>query len=110
MKGHLEIFASLAALQQGAAEKIVMCLGEAILAHGSASFVLSGGATPRGVYELLGSEKYRNQIEWRRSICSGETSAVSDPQCRKAIFGWQMHLSSGTFPYLPRMFTAFAAS
>jgi 6-phosphogluconolactonase len=66
MKGHLETFATLAALQQGAAEKIVACLRDAILAHGSSSFVLSGGATPRGVYELLGSEKYRDRIEWRK--------------------------------------------
>ena len=66
MKGHLEIFGSETALLQGAAEKIVTSLREEILSHGTASFALSGGTTPRGVYKLLGSEQYRDRIEWKK--------------------------------------------
>ncbi|RPH37402.1 6-phosphogluconolactonase [bacterium] len=66
MNGRLTIFPSLKELLYGAAEKIVTCLEEELLARGAASLALSGGATPRGVYELLGSEQYRNRIDWRR--------------------------------------------
>jgi 6-phosphogluconolactonase len=66
MKGHLEIFQSSTALLYGAAEKILTCLREELLVHGTASLVLSGGTTPRGVYELIGSEKYRDRVDWKR--------------------------------------------
>jgi len=66
MKGHLEIFVSTPALFHAAAEKIVDCLQRQIQANGAASLALSGGTTPRGVYELLGSEAYRNRIGWEK--------------------------------------------
>lgn len=66
MKGHLEIFASTPALFHAAAEKIVDRLQQQILARGMASIALAGGTTPRGVYELLGSEAYRNRVGWEK--------------------------------------------
>ncbi len=66
MKAQLEIFDSLTALQHGAAEKITTCLGKDINAHGFATFSLSGGATPRGVYELLGAPQYRGRLDWKK--------------------------------------------
>ncbi len=66
MTVHLETFPSVTALQQGAAKNLFACLQGEILARGRASFVLSGGVTPRGVYELLGSEFYRPRIDWKK--------------------------------------------
>jgi 6-phosphogluconolactonase len=66
MNGRLEVFRSPEALLQAAAERIVACLREAILTEGKASFALSGGTTPRGVYELLGAEQYRSRLDWRK--------------------------------------------
>lgn len=66
MKGHLHIFESLADLQHAAAEKIVTCLAEDILLRGAAPIALSGGTTPRGVYEVLGSDTYRGRVEWKK--------------------------------------------
>jgi 6-phosphogluconolactonase len=85
MKGHLEIFDSTTALQRGAADKIVSCLGEEILFRGMASFVLCGGSTPRGVYELLGSSQYSGRLDWKKvhffwgdERCVGPTSPESN--------------------------------
>jgi 6-phosphogluconolactonase len=65
MNGQLKVVGSVTALQQEAAELIVTCLTEETRGHGVASFVLSGGSTPRGVYELLGSAQYRGRIDWK---------------------------------------------
>ena len=64
MKGRLNIFADPAALAHAATEKILYCLNEAILEQGRATIVLSGGNTPRTVYELLASEAYRGRVGW----------------------------------------------
>lgn len=66
MRGQLEIFDSMPALQHGAAKKIITCLSGEIVAHGMASFALSGGTTPRSVYELLGSPEYRGRVDWKK--------------------------------------------
>jgi len=65
MKGQVEIFPTPAAFREAAAEKIVTVLQEQIVNHKVASVALAGGTTPRGIYELLGSKKYRDRITWR---------------------------------------------
>jgi len=42
----------------------VSICNSAIETHGSFFVALSGGSTPKAVYELLCSEPYRSQIEW----------------------------------------------
>lgn len=37
----------------------------AIAKEGKFSFVLSGGSSPKRLYDLLASDKYKNQIEWK---------------------------------------------
>ena len=66
MNGQLTVFGSMAALQQAAAEKIVTELTAGVRAQGMASFALSGGTRPRGVYELLGSAEYAGRIDWKK--------------------------------------------
>jgi 6-phosphogluconolactonase len=39
---------------------------EGVAARGRFTVVLSGGSTPRGLYELLASEKYRTRISWEK--------------------------------------------
>jgi 6-phosphogluconolactonase len=64
MRGSLEVFQSVPALVQAAATRIAELLTRAIESRGFASLVLSGGLTPRGVYELLGSGEYQSRIRW----------------------------------------------
>ncbi|MDY0077479.1 MAG: 6-phosphogluconolactonase [Bacteroidales bacterium] len=40
---------------------------EAIDARGQFNFVLSGGGSPRKLYELLSSQTFKNQIEWDKT-------------------------------------------
>ena len=47
-----------------AAERFVQYSQEAITNHGRFSVALSGGNTPKRVYELLTTERFRNRVEW----------------------------------------------
>ncbi len=60
----LKIFPSAAGLARGAANQIVTILRDTPRAGAPASLVLSGGSTPRAVYQLLATEEYRPQVEW----------------------------------------------
>ncbi len=53
-------------LSQQAAQFIVRLANESIVTHGRFSIALSGGSTPRVLYGLLGSEPYRDQIDWSK--------------------------------------------
>lgn len=64
MRGTLEVHASPAALVQKAAAMIVHLLHEAIALRGRASLALSGGSTPRRLYEELGSQEHSEKVDW----------------------------------------------
>jgi 6-phosphogluconolactonase len=64
--GQLKIFPSPSDLFIEAAKSIVTILQSGIRTSGSVSLVLSGGATPRGVYDLLATEWFSGQIEWAK--------------------------------------------
>ncbi len=65
MKG-VEIFEDHESLVRGAAERIVATLTATLTEKGSATFVLTGGNTPRPVYELLAEPPYSERIPWDR--------------------------------------------
>jgi 6-phosphogluconolactonase len=50
----------------GSAEMVVEYLNEEIRRLGSASFVLSGGVTPRIVYDMLASPSLVSKVDWSR--------------------------------------------
>jgi 6-phosphogluconolactonase len=52
----VERYESASSLQYNAASAIVRFLNEAIAMRGSASLVLSGGSTPKAVYEMIAAE------------------------------------------------------
>ncbi len=62
----IERFPNAAALQRGAADKIVSLLNEATAQRGRAAILLSGGSTPKAIYELLGEEPLRSNVDWNR--------------------------------------------
>lgn len=51
-------------LSHAAVDLLVELGREAVADHGSFSIALSGGSTPRYLYSLLASPKYRNSIDW----------------------------------------------
>ncbi len=64
--GMVRVFVNVPELVREASEHIVVTIQESIRASGNASLVLSGGATPRSVYDMLGSAEFRDRIEWSK--------------------------------------------
>ncbi|HEX6477833.1 MAG TPA: 6-phosphogluconolactonase [Ktedonobacteraceae bacterium] len=62
---NIAIYPDIDTLSHEAAQYIVRIATEAITNHGRFTIALSGGTTPRKLYGLLGSEPYRNQIDWK---------------------------------------------
>lgn len=48
------------------ADRVVSEAKQAIQQHGKFSFVLSGGSSPKKLFELLASDAYRSKIEWKK--------------------------------------------
>lgn len=66
MKPRLLIYPNKTELVNAAAEMIVSTIAEAIHARGVCALALSGGSTPREVYEKLAQEDFRDRIDWHR--------------------------------------------
>ena len=60
----VEIFADRTALVRAEAERIVALAAEAVTARGRCLIALSGGSTPRPLYELLATPAYAARIDW----------------------------------------------
>jgi 6-phosphogluconolactonase len=62
----VEVVADAAALAEAAARHAVAGLEAAVEAHGSATWVLTGGTTPTAAYRRLAAHDLRTGIEWDR--------------------------------------------
>lgn len=60
----IRVYSDLETLSQAAAELFTVQSRQASLICGRFSVALSGGETPRRLYELLGSSPYRERIHW----------------------------------------------
>ena len=58
------IYPSVTTVLHGLADFFVAQAAVAIAARGRFSVALSGGSSPKKLYELLASEAYRNQVPW----------------------------------------------
>jgi 6-phosphogluconolactonase len=66
MQPRLHIYPNQSELVNAAAEMIVSTIAEATRARGLCALALSGGNTPRAVYEKLAQENFRGRIDWQR--------------------------------------------
>jgi 6-phosphogluconolactonase len=62
----LHVFNSVDSLFFELADVVVAKAEQAIRTEGRFSFVLSGGSSPKRLYELLASDKYKDRIEWSK--------------------------------------------
>ncbi len=62
----VEIYADRDTLMRVEAERIVTLARDTIAARGQFSLALSGGSTPRSLYELLATPKLASRIDWTR--------------------------------------------
>lgn len=110
----LHIHKDAEATSRAAAAAAVAIAQEAIENHGKFFFVLSGGSTPRRLYELLARAPLRQQVDWSRvEFFWGDERPVppDDPQsnyrmAREALLGpldipeTQIHRMQGELPNL----------
>jgi 6-phosphogluconolactonase len=64
--GKIEVSTDKRALFENTAKLISDAAHDAIARQGRFSFVLTGGSTPKGLYELLASDAWRSRIEWSK--------------------------------------------
>jgi 6-phosphogluconolactonase len=62
----ISVFLSLDSLSQEAADLFVKVYAESISARGRFLVVLSGGNTPKRMYELLATDRFREEIDWAK--------------------------------------------
>jgi len=63
----LKIFKDIGEVINALAETICNVSKKAIEERGQFNFVLSGGSSPKKLYELLASEKFNNKIDWEKT-------------------------------------------
>ena len=94
MKPKIQVFKNLQELSIAAAELFVDSVVQAVTARGRFLTALSGGGTPKPLYELLARTPYCNQIGWSKVfVFWGDERCVSkdDPgnnyfQAKQALF------------------------
>src|SRR5262245_16870417 len=65
-RAEIRLFADLEELSEAAAGEFCSIACRAISERGRAVVTLSGGSTPRRLYELLTSDRYRHRVAWDR--------------------------------------------
>ncbi len=66
MTTRIQVFADAEVLSLAAAERVVACAREAIARRGEFHLVLSGGSTPKRLYEQLATPEFRRRVDWSR--------------------------------------------
>jgi 6-phosphogluconolactonase len=66
VRGNLFVFDTLDELAEAGAVKMFTYLDEAVGSFGKANLVLSGGRTPRRVFEFLASDDIVSRVDWRK--------------------------------------------
>jgi 6-phosphogluconolactonase len=64
--GELRVYTDAEQLAIAAAERFADLAAESIRARGYFRVVLSGGSTPRRVYELLATQGFRSRVDWNQ--------------------------------------------
>lgn len=64
MNGKLQTFDNEPSLFHAAAEKFIATAGDAIAARGFFSVALSGGSTPKALFQLLTTAPYAGRVAW----------------------------------------------
>lgn len=61
---HIRVLPDAAAVARAGAEMFVEHASRAIAAKGVFAVVVSGGSTPRSMYDLLASDEFRRRVDW----------------------------------------------
>lgn len=109
MPPEVEVFTDAPALVRVAAERVVRAAEEAVDRRGRFTIALSGGSTPRPLYDLLGGP-FRERVPWERTeIYFGDERCVPPAHpdsnfaaARQALLGYvplaRVHRIEGELP------------
>lgn len=74
----VQTFADAEAVSQAAAKEFARGVSEAVAARGKFTVALSGGSTPRRLYQILADAPYRDAIDWSKvEIFWGDERSVA---------------------------------
>jgi len=77
MRRTVEVATDRGALMEAGAAAFVSAARAAIGAHGRFVIALSGGSTPRALFELVATERFASSVDWSRvHVCWGDERAV----------------------------------
>lgn len=67
-KNNIQVFDTPEQMNSAAADLIVATAKKAVGIYGRFTIALSGGNTPKALYELLATDEYRSQIAWDKTF------------------------------------------
>jgi 6-phosphogluconolactonase len=96
----LRIYKDLEELSQNAAQILLKEAQRAVRERGRFSLVLSGGSTPRRLYELLAEPPYREQMPWSKThvFWGDERCVPTDDERNNAHMARQILLDRAPIP------------
>lgn len=63
---NLTVYPDLQAIEHAAADEVVRTVRNAIARRGVCAWALAGGSTPRGLYQRLAEDPWRERLDWKR--------------------------------------------
>jgi len=100
--GTREVFETPEALVRAVAERLVQAASQAIAQRGAFSLALSGGSTPKALYQLLASDEFKPRFDWPKIvILFGDERAVEPGDVRSNFRTAHLALL-GSVPLNPR--------
>lgn len=97
----VKIFPGSAQLAQTAAEEFVRIASKATARRGRFAVALSGGATPRPLYTMLGSESFAPRIDWSRAHLFWSDERCVPPEDPRSNYHMAQEILLKTVPLLP---------
>ncbi len=96
----VKVFATSEQVAQAVAKRFVELADEAITRSGQFSVALAGGNTPRRAYELLSTQPFKDQVDWKRVYLffGDERSVASDHQDSNFLMVYESMISKLPIP------------
>lgn len=85
--GNVSIFPDREALNHAVASAIVKCAQHSVALRGRFAIALSGGETPRGIYQLLHKVPFHHQMPWQQTHVFFTDERTVPPDHKDSNFG-----------------------
>jgi 6-phosphogluconolactonase len=74
---------------------------DAIVQRGLFTVALSGGSTPKAIFQGLATEQYRNQVDWKHVMLFWSDERTVSPDHEDSNYRMAMHAGFASLPILP---------